>query len=106
MVFSPFMASSATFALKSLLYFFGELAIGFLLGNASLLPAIVSHDPVQFPGTSIQLDREIEEETTVEALNDLSRKERNARLFLDAYKDKGPYGKFVLFKVPVLAADD
>src|SRR5450432_3172895 len=53
MVFCPFIASSATFALKSLLYFFGELVMGFLLGNASLLPAILSHQPVHFPGTII-----------------------------------------------------
>ena len=53
MVFCPFIASNATFALKSLLYFFGELVMGFLLGNALLLPAILSHEPVHFPGTII-----------------------------------------------------
>jgi hypothetical protein len=53
MVFCPFIASNATFALKSLLYFFGELAMVFLLGNALLLPAILSHQPVHFLGTII-----------------------------------------------------
>jgi hypothetical protein len=42
------MASNATFALKALLYFFRELATAFLLVDACLLPAILSHEPVQF----------------------------------------------------------
>ena len=52
-----------------------------------------------------QLSRKIDDETTVEALNDLSRKERNNRLFLQDYKDEGPYAKFALFKVPVFSQE-
>jgi hypothetical protein len=44
----PLIASKAAFALKSLLYFFGELAMSFLLADACFLPAILSHGPVQF----------------------------------------------------------
>jgi hypothetical protein len=62
MVFCPFIASSATFALKSLLYFFGELVMVFLLGNASLLPAILSHQPVHFTGTIIEHFKEAKQD--------------------------------------------
>lgn len=51
-----------------------------------------------------ELSEEIEEQTTVEALNDLSRAERNDRLFLRAYEDEESDPKFVLFKVPVFSA--
>src|SRR5258708_3101640 len=52
-VFWPLIASNATFTFKSLLYFFGDAAIVFLLENDPLPPAILSHGPVQFSGTSI-----------------------------------------------------
>ena len=55
--------------------------------------------------TDEQLGRDIDRETTVEALNDLSRKERNDRLFLQSYKDGGSYARFVLFKVPVFSIE-
>ncbi len=60
--------------------------------------------------TDEQISDQIEKETTIKALNDtgLSDRERNRRLFLDAYKSKElcrPYKYFVLFKVPVFPAD-
>jgi len=39
--------------LNVLLYFFGELAMDFLLRNVPFSPAILSHGPVHFSGTSI-----------------------------------------------------
>jgi len=40
--------------LNVLLYFFGELAMDFLLRNVPFSPAILSHGPVHFSGTSIE----------------------------------------------------
>lgn len=53
-----------------------------------------------------ELRKDVERETTVEALDELNvdKKLRNDRLFLRAYEGEGPYTKFVLFKVPVLPA--
>jgi CRISPR-associated Csx14 family protein len=58
--------------------------------------------------TDEELSREIDEQTTIEALNDvsLSSEERNDRLFLRTYEGNGPYTKFILFKVPVFPASD
>lgn len=46
----------------------------------------------------------IDEQTTVEVLNDLSLEERNDLLFLRTFEGNGPYTRFVLFKVPVFPA--
>ncbi|HEU5226296.1 MAG TPA: CRISPR-associated ring nuclease, partial [Ktedonobacteraceae bacterium] len=52
----------------------------------------------------VELNRRVEEETKVSALNlvKIDRRERNNRLFLRAYEGEGPYEKFVCFKIPVL----
>jgi CRISPR-associated Csx14 family protein len=59
--------------------------------------------------TDGELSERIEEETTVEALNDtrLSLQEAYDRLFLRAYRAEEPYPyvHFVLFRVPVFSAD-
>lgn len=56
--------------------------------------------------TDEQLSEAIDEQTTVEALNDLdlSSEERNDRLFLRAYESEGSDPRFILFKVPLFAA--
>jgi TIR domain/CRISPR-associated protein NE0113 (Cas_NE0113) len=52
----------------------------------------------------------IDEETTIDALNEtsLSQEEERERLFLRAYEVEGPdpYANFVLFRVPVFTAED
>ncbi len=59
--------------------------------------------------TDGDMSEKIEGETTYEELNDtgLSQEERNARLFLCAYKaeEPDPYANFSLFRVPVFTAD-
>ena len=56
--------------------------------------------------TDKKLSDKVEKETTVSALaaTQVDKQVRNDRLFLRAYEGKGPYTKFVLFKVPVLPA--
>ena len=50
----------------------------------------------------VKLNRRVEDETTVGALNKISGRERNYRLFLRAYEGEGPYEKFICFKIPIL----
>jgi len=54
--------------------------------------------------TDKQLSKKVERETDIGMLRgvQLSKQARNNRLFLREYEGKGPYTKFVLFKVPVL----
>jgi CRISPR-associated protein NE0113 (Cas_NE0113) len=51
----------------------------------------------------------IDEETTIDALNEtsLTQEEERKRLFLRAYEAEGPdpYANFVLFRVPVFTAE-
>jgi len=56
--------------------------------------------------TDKQLSNKVERETDINTLRgtQLSKQERNNRLFLREYESTGPYTKFVLFKVPVLPA--
>ena len=59
---------------------------------------------------SKKISEEIEEETTVTALDPtcIKEQERNNRLFLRKYQTEGynPYANFTLFCVPVFIADD
>jgi len=55
------------------------------------------------------LSEEIEEETSIGMLNDLTPQQRKARLFLDDYKlpdEEYPYSLFTLFRVPVFPIED
>ena len=60
--------------------------------------------------TNKEISGEIEEETTVTALNltCISEQERNDRLFLRKYQTEGynPYANFTLFRVPVFTDDN
>ena len=51
--------------------------------------------------TDEQLGEDIHEQTTIEALNNQDKEERNHRLFLRAYEDEGVYTKINLFKIPL-----
>ena len=57
--------------------------------------------------TDEQPNDRIDKETTVAALNKISKQERNDRLFLDAYREDElyPYSHFALFRVPVFTVD-
>jgi hypothetical protein len=54
--------------------------------------------------TDKQLGEDIHERTTIEALHNQDKEERNKRLFLRAYEEEGVYTKINLFKIPLFSA--